>query len=56
MWTPEQSKTAHDTARSIIPDILTFSIPQGLQVNKGPDAVVDFIKENLPSLLEPEKK
>jgi hypothetical protein len=56
MWTPEQSKTVHDTARSIIPDILTFSIPQGLQVNKGPDAVVDFIKENLPSLLEPEKK
>jgi hypothetical protein len=27
-------------------------LPQGLQVSRGPDAVVEFIEENLPGLLE----
>ena len=39
-------------ARETIPGIKTFSLPQGLQVEKGPDAVVEYIKENLPGLLE----
>ncbi|EKG18383.1 hypothetical protein MPH_04384 [Macrophomina phaseolina MS6] len=54
MWTPEQSKTAQDTARKIVPSIKTFALPQGLQVERGPDAVVEYIKENLPALLEGE--
>ena len=29
-----------------------FSLPLGLQVQKGPDAVVEYIKENLPGLLD----
>ncbi|KAK7720611.1 hypothetical protein SLS57_005390 [Botryosphaeria dothidea] len=52
MWTPEQSKAAQETARKIVPNVKTFALPQGLQVNKGPDAVVEYIKENLPALLE----
>lgn len=34
------------------PQLKTFALPQGLQVERGPDAVVEFIEENLPALLE----
>ncbi|KAB2574265.1 hypothetical protein DIS24_g10523 [Lasiodiplodia hormozganensis] len=54
MWTPEQSQTAQETARKIVPNVKTFALPQGLQVERGPDAVVEYIKENLPALLEGE--
>lgn len=52
MWTPEESQKIIAIAKEIVPNLKTFSLPQGLQVQKGPDAVVDFIKENLPSLLD----
>ena len=39
-------------AEETIPGIKTFKIPPGFQVEKGPDAVVELIKENLPSILE----
>ncbi|KAJ7793788.1 hypothetical protein B0H14DRAFT_2393112, partial [Mycena olivaceomarginata] len=52
MWTPEQAKEIVDIAKEIIPGLKTFSIPQGLQVKQGPDAVVEYIKKNLPSLLD----
>ncbi|KAK3991375.1 hypothetical protein QBC44DRAFT_341207 [Cladorrhinum sp. PSN332] len=52
MWTPEQAREIIAIAKEIVPDLKTFSLPQGLQVDKGPDAVVEYIKENLPSLLD----
>lgn len=53
MWTPEQSAQIRQTATDIVGTHLkTFALPQGLQVEKGPDAVVEYIKENLPSLIE----
>jgi hypothetical protein len=52
MWTPEQAASIIAEAKSIIPDLKTFSLPQGLQMTKGPDGVVDYIKENLPALLD----
>jgi hypothetical protein len=51
MWTPEEARQIIAIAREIVPDLKTFSLPQGLQVDKGPDAVVEYIKENLPALL-----
>ncbi|KAK4450039.1 hypothetical protein QBC34DRAFT_298087 [Podospora aff. communis PSN243] len=51
MWTPEEAQKIISIAKGIVPDLKTFSLPQGLQVEKGPDAVVEYIKENLPSLL-----
>ncbi|KAJ7114024.1 hypothetical protein C8R44DRAFT_842017 [Mycena epipterygia] len=51
MWTPEQAKEIVEIAKAVVPDLKTFNIPQGLQVEQGPDAVVDYIKENLPGLL-----
>ncbi|KAK1780123.1 hypothetical protein QBC45DRAFT_409765 [Copromyces sp. CBS 386.78] len=53
MWTPEEAQQIIAIAKGVVgEDLKTFSLPQGLQVNKGPDAVVEYIKENLPSLLD----
>lgn len=54
MWTPEQSEKVIDAAREINPKVKTLALPQGLQVEKGPDAVVEYIKERLPGLLQME--
>ncbi|KAL2137434.1 hypothetical protein VTI74DRAFT_55 [Chaetomium olivicolor] len=51
MWTPEEAKQIIAISKEIVPDLKTFSLPQGLQMENGPDAVVEYIKENLPSLL-----
>lgn len=39
-------------AKETIPGIKVFNIPFGLQVEKGPDAVVEYIEEHLPSVLD----
>lgn len=51
MWTPEESAKIQEIARSIVPDIKTHAIPQGLQAERGPDAVVEYLKEQVPKLL-----
>ncbi|EON64419.1 hypothetical protein W97_03650 [Coniosporium apollinis CBS 100218] len=52
MWTPEESQKIIGIAKEVVPDLRTFSLPQGLQVERGPDAVVEYIEEHLPGLLE----
>ncbi|KAK0636888.1 hypothetical protein B0T17DRAFT_481879 [Bombardia bombarda] len=53
MWTPEESDEIIAIAKGVVgPDLKTFALPQGLQVNKGPDAVVDYIIKHLPALLD----
>ncbi|TVY36258.1 hypothetical protein LSUB1_G005117 [Lachnellula subtilissima] len=52
MWTPAQSTEIQSIARSVIPGIKTMAIPQGLQVEKGPDAIVEFLLEKVPLLIE----
>jgi len=52
MWTAEQATAMIDEAKRIIPQLKTLSLPAGLQVEHGPDAVVEYIKERLPGLLE----
>jgi hypothetical protein len=54
MWTAEQSATIFETARKIRPDIKTHAIPHGLQVERGPDAIVEYLVENVPKLLDAE--
>lgn len=51
MWTPEEAEKIQATARSVVPDIKTHAIPMGLQVEKGPDAVVEYLLEKVPELL-----
>ncbi|KEF60705.1 uncharacterized protein A1O9_02266 [Exophiala aquamarina CBS 119918] len=51
MWTPEESARIQKIASANKPGIKTHAIPQGLQVEKGPDAIVDYLKERIPSIL-----
>jgi hypothetical protein len=52
MWTQEQSDEIQTIARETIPGIKTMAIPQGLQAEKGPDGVLEFLKERWISLIE----
>ncbi|KAI5461275.1 hypothetical protein BGZ63DRAFT_454058 [Mariannaea sp. PMI_226] len=51
MWTPEEADTIFTTAKSVVPNIKTHAIPTGLQVERGPDAVVEYLVEEVPKLL-----
>ncbi|KAL2023982.1 hypothetical protein VTK56DRAFT_217 [Thermocarpiscus australiensis] len=35
MWTPEEAQQIVAIAKEVVPDLKTFSLPQGLQVEKG---------------------
>jgi hypothetical protein len=51
MWTPEQSQKIQAIAREAVPGIRTMALPHGLQVQRGPDAVVEYLVEALPGLI-----
>ncbi|KAH6683608.1 hypothetical protein F5X68DRAFT_22922 [Plectosphaerella plurivora] len=51
MWSAEEAAEIRKIARSIVPDIKTHAIPQGLQVERGPDAIVEHLLEEVPKLL-----
>ncbi|CAG9948133.1 unnamed protein product [Clonostachys rosea f. rosea IK726] len=55
MWTVEESTAMRELAKSLVPGIKTYAIPHGLQVDKGPDAIVEHLKEQFPRLLEAPK-
>ncbi|KAJ5579597.1 uncharacterized protein N7459_005582 [Penicillium hispanicum] len=52
MWTADEAKQIHDIARSINPAIKLHAIPTGLQVERGPDAIVEYLCEKVPPLLD----
>jgi uncharacterized heparinase superfamily protein len=52
MWSPEESLGARKAALEAKPDIKTYALPQGLQVSRGPDAVVELIVENLSGIIQ----
>lgn len=52
MWNDDEAKEIHDIARSVRPDIKLHAIPEGLQVERGPDAIVDYLVEKVPGLLD----
>jgi hypothetical protein len=51
MWTPEESQEIQTIAREANPRIRTMALPQGLQVQNGPDAVVEYLVKKLPGLI-----
>ncbi|KXJ96072.1 hypothetical protein Micbo1qcDRAFT_158253 [Microdochium bolleyi] len=51
MWTKEEAEEILSIARSVKPDIKTHIIPHGLQVERGPDAIVEHLVEEIPKLL-----
>lgn len=52
MWTPEQAKVIREIAEREKPGIRTHAIPEGLQVERGPDAIVEYLLERVPKLLD----
>jgi hypothetical protein len=52
MWTVEEAEEIHLLARSVVPDIKYHAIPTGLQVERGPDAIVEYLIEKVPPLLD----
>ncbi|RJE22755.1 hypothetical protein PHISCL_04900 [Aspergillus sclerotialis] len=52
MWTDEEAQQIHSTAKLIKPDIKLHAIPTGLQVERGPDAIVEYLCEKVPPLLD----
>lgn len=52
MWTAEQSAEIEATGRAIVPNIKFHAIPHGLQVEKGPQAIVEYLTEQVPKLLD----
>jgi hypothetical protein len=48
----ERSDRIQSLARETVSLVRIFVFPQGLQVEKGPDAVVEYIEEQLPPLIE----
>jgi hypothetical protein len=51
MWSPEECSMVERDARSVVPDVVFYAIPQGLQVREGPDGVVKHLMQHLPALL-----
>ncbi|KAG7528367.1 hypothetical protein FFLO_06207 [Filobasidium floriforme] len=51
MWTPDQQAQIQQIARDTIPGIRTAAIPTGLQVDQGPDAVVQFLKGKIDEIM-----
>lgn len=52
MWSPEEAQQIHAIAKSIVPNIKLHAIPTGLQVERGPDAIVEYLVEKVPALLD----
>jgi hypothetical protein len=52
MWTQEQAEEIRAIANKERPGIKTHAIPQGLQVERGPDAIVEYLVEKVPALLD----
>ena len=52
MWTPEEAAQIRTIAEEEGPGIKTHALPQGLQVERGPDAVVEYLLEVVPGLLD----
>lgn len=52
MWSAEQATEIRGIAQKERPGITTYAIPQGLQVERGPDAIVAHLMENIPPLLD----
>ena len=51
MWTPKEAAEIQRIAKDNVPGIKTHALPPGFQVEKGPDAVVDYVKVQILRML-----
>ena len=52
MWTSTEIRQIKEIAQKTFPSVKVHALPEGLQVEKGPDAVVEYAKTVLPPLIE----
>lgn len=52
MWTSEEAAQIRSIAKSVNPEIKTMAIPQGLHIEGGPDAIVEYLRKQVPLLLD----
>lgn len=52
MWSPDQAAEIRRIATEACPGIKTHAIPQGMQIEKGPDYVVTYLTEQVPKMLD----
>lgn len=52
MWTPDEATKIRQIAERERPGITTHAIPQGLQVERGSDAIVEYLLLVVPELLD----
>ncbi|ELQ39644.1 hypothetical protein OOU_Y34scaffold00491g16 [Pyricularia oryzae Y34] len=52
MWSADEAAQIEQIGRSIVPDVKFHAIPHGLQVERGPDAIVEHLLEMVPKLLD----
>lgn len=52
MWSSEQATEIQAIGKKVKPDVVTYAIPHGLQVERGPDAIVEHLLSEIPQLLE----
>ncbi len=51
MWSPAESDKIKQIVREIVPNVRTYAVPQGMQVEIGPEATVDHVKSKLDEIL-----
>jgi hypothetical protein len=51
MWTLEESERIQSIALGIIPELQMLVLSQGLLVEKGPEAVVEYVQEHLDAVI-----
>ena len=52
MWTNAEVQKIRTVAEENRRGIAIYALPRGLQVEQGPDAVVDHLVQHVPSLLD----
>lgn len=52
MWSPEEPSKIFAMTKTVVPDIKTHAIPTMLQVQRGPNAVVEYLLKEVPKLLD----
>jgi hypothetical protein len=52
MWSLEESNEIQRIAKTVVPHIKTYAIPQGLQVKEGPDAIIAHLIEQVPKIIK----
>lgn len=52
MWTSEQAAEIQTIAKTVKPNLATYAIPHGMQVQEGPDRIVEHLTSMVPQVIQ----